>query len=80
MVLADPNHGGRTDSGVGAVPQDREQPYTAVLVAPSKERRRLRRQRRRAEAQLHAEQRKATLATAKTKAGAGPDHRIVVDR
>ena len=80
MVPADPEHGGRAESGVGAVTQDREQPHTAVLVAPSKERRRLRRQRRRAEAQLHAEQRKATLATAKTKAGAGPDHRFVVDR
>lgn len=46
MVPADLNYGGRADSGVGAVPQDREQLHTAVLVAPSKERRRLRRPRR----------------------------------
>ena len=68
MVPADPNYGGRAESGVGVVPQDREQLHTAVLVAPSQERRRLRRQRRRAEARLHAEQRKATLAAAKAEA------------
>lgn len=68
MVPADPEHGGRAESGVGAVTQDQEQLHTAVLVAPSQERRRLRRQRRRAEARLHAEQRKATLAAAKAKA------------
>lgn len=67
MVPADPEHGGRAESGVGTVTQDREQFHTAVLVAPSKERRRLQRQRRRAEARLHAEQRKATLASAKAK-------------
>ena len=33
--------------------QDRERLHTAVLVAPSKERRKLRKQRRRAEARLH---------------------------
>ena len=45
--------------------QERERLHTAVLVAPSKERRKLRKQRHRAEARLHAEQRKATLAAAK---------------
>ena len=45
--------------------QDRERLHTAVLVAPSKERRKLRKQRRRAEARLHAEQRKTELAAAK---------------
>lgn len=48
--------------------QDRERLHTAVLVAPSKERRKLRKQRRRAEARLHAEQRTAALAAAKVKA------------
>jgi hypothetical protein len=50
------------------VTEDRERLHTAVLVAPSKERRKLRKQRRRAEARLHAEQRKAALAAAKVKA------------
>ncbi|MFC5995337.1 ATP-binding protein [Pseudonocardia hispaniensis] len=48
--------------------QERERLHTAVLVAPSKERRKLRKQRRRAEARLHAEQRKAALVAAKAKA------------
>ena len=48
--------------------QDWERLHTAVLVAPSKERRKLRKQRRRAEARLHAEQRKSALAAAKAKA------------
>lgn len=68
MVRADPEHGGRAESGVGAVTPDWEWFHTAVLVAPSQERRGLRRQRRRAEARLHAEQRKARLAAAKAKA------------
>ena len=47
--------------------QDRERLHTAVLVAPSNERRKLRKQRRRAEARLHAEQRKTELAAAKAR-------------
>ena len=50
--------------------QDRERLHTAVLVAPSKERRKLRKQRRRAEARIHAEQRKAELAAARARAEA----------
>ena len=48
--------------------QDRERLHTAVLVAPSKERRKLRKQRRRAEARFHAEQRTPELAAARAKA------------
>ena len=48
--------------------EDRARLHTAVLVAPSKERRKLRKQRRKAEARLHAEQRRTALATAKAKA------------
>lgn len=50
--------------------QDRERLHTAVLVAPSKERRKLRKQRRRAEARLHAEQRKTERSAAKARAEA----------
>lgn len=48
--------------------QDRERLHTAVLVAPSKERRKLRKQRPHAEARLHAEERKTELAAAKARA------------
>ena len=48
--------------------EDRARLHTAVLVAPSKERRKLRKQRRKAEARLHAEQRRTALAAAKAKA------------
>ena len=48
--------------------EDRARLHTAVLVAPSKERRKLRKQRRKAEARLHAERRSTALAAAKAKA------------
>ena len=48
--------------------EDRARLHTAVLVAPSKERRKLRKQRRKAEARLHVEQRSTALAAAKAKA------------
>ena len=48
--------------------EDRARLHTAVLVAPSKERRKLRKQRRKAEARLHAEQRRTALTAAKAKA------------
>ena len=50
--------------------EDRARLHTAVLMAPSKERRRLRKQRRKAESRLHAEQRRTALAAAKAKAEA----------
>ena len=55
--------------------QDRERLHTAVLVAPSKERRKLRKQRRRAEVRLHAEQRRVELAAVKAKAEAEREER-----
>ena len=48
--------------------EDRARLHTAVLVAPSKERRKLRKQRRKAEARLHAEQHRTAIAAAKAKA------------
>ena len=57
----------RHGAGAGAVTEDRARLHTAVLVAPSKERRKLRKQRRKAEARLHAEQRRAAFAAAKAK-------------
>ena len=48
--------------------EDRARLHTAVLVAPSQERRKLRKQRRKAESRLHTEQRKTEIAAAKAKA------------
>ena len=50
MVRAGQDHGGQAGAGAGAVTEDRARLHTAVLVAPSKERRKLRKQRRKAEA------------------------------
>ena len=58
--------------------EDRARLHTAVLVAPSKERRKLRKQRRIAEARLHAEQRKTALAAAKAKAEERAERRATV--
>ena len=61
--------------------EDRARLHTAVLVAPSKERRKLRRQRRKAEARLHAEQRRTALAAAKAKAEEErAERRATIDR